>query len=154
MPLAKFVYKMQSILNIKYKLEEQEKSKYRMAHQKYLESLEVLENFKQNKRKYESRYKELMHGRLDILELNFCKKSIDVWKEKIFFQEQVVNKRLDDENRARESLNEVMKERKIYEKLRQKAFEDFLIELNEEEKKEIDELVSYTYNKPQTNEED
>ena len=141
MPLAKFVYKMQSILNIKYKLEEQEKSKYRMAHQKYLESLDVLEDFKKRKRNYENQYKELMHGKLDVL-------------EKIFFQEQVVNKRLDDENRARESLNEVMKERKIYEKLREKAFENFLVELNEEEKKEIDELVSYTYNKPQTNEED
>ena len=79
---------------------------------------------------------------------------LHIWKDKIFYQEQVVSKRLDDENRARESLNEVMKERKIYEKLREKAFEDFLMELNEEEKKEIDELVSYTYNKPQTNEED
>lgn len=145
---------MQSILNIKYKLEEQEKSKYRLAHQKYLESLDVLEDFKQRKRNYENQYKELMNGRLDILELNFCKRSIDIWKDKIFYQEQVVSKRLDDENRARESLNEVMKERKIYEKLREKAFEDFLMELNEEEKKEIDELVSYTYNKPQTNEED
>lgn len=145
---------MQSILNIKYKLEEQEKSKYRLAHQKYLESLDVLEDFKCRKKSYESQYKELMNGKLDILELNFCKKSIDIWKDKIFYQEQVVNKRLDDENRARESLNEVMKERKIYEKLREKAFENFLIELNEEEKKEIDELVSYTYNKPQTNEED
>lgn len=145
---------MQSILNIKYKLEEQEKSKYRLAHQKYLESLDVLEDFKQRKRNYEKQYKELMNGRLDILELNFCKRSIDIWKDKIFYQEQVVSKRLDDENRARESLNEVMKERKIYEKLREKAFEDFLMELNEEEKKEIDELVSYTYNKPQTNEED
>lgn len=152
--MAKFVYKMQSILNIKYKLEEQEKSKYRLAHQKYLESLDVLEDFKQRKRNYENQYKELMNGRLDILELNFCKRSIDIWKDKIFYQEQVVSKRLDDENRARESLNEVMKERKIYEKLREKAFEDFLMELNEEEKKEIDELVSYTYNKPQTNEED
>ena len=152
--MAKFVYKMQSILNIKYKLEEQEKSKYRLAHQKYLESLDVLEEFKRRKKSYENQYKELMHGKLDVLELNFCKKSIDVWKEKIFFQEQVVNKRLDDENRARESLNEVMKERKIYEKLREKAFENFLLELNEEEKKEIDELVSYTYNKPQNNEED
>lgn len=152
--MAKFVYKMQSILNIKYKLEEQEKSKYRLAHQKYLESLDVLEDFKQRKRNYEKQYKELMNGRLDILELNFCKRSIDIWKDKIFYQEQVVSKRLDDENRARESLNEVMKERKIYEKLREKAFEDFLMELNEEEKKEIDELVSYTYNKPQTNEED
>lgn len=152
--MAKFIYKMQSILNIKYKLEDQEKSKYRLAHQKYLESLEVLEDFIKRKQRYETRYKELMQGKLDVLELNFCKKSIDVWKEKIFFQEQVVSKRLDDENRARESLNEVMKERKIYEKLREKAFEDFLVELNEEEKKEIDELVSYTYNKPQTNEED
>lgn len=145
---------MQSILNIKYKLEEQEKSKYRLAHQRYLESMDVLEVFKQRKESYESQYKELMKGRLDILELNFCKKSIDIWKDKIFYQEQVVKKRLDDENRARESLNEVMKERKIYEKLREKAFEDFLVELNEEEKKEIDELVSYTYNKPQTDEED
>ena len=152
--MAKFVFKMQSILNIKYKLEEQEKSKYRLAHQRYLESMDVLEVFKQRKESYESQYKELMKGRLDILELNFCKKSIDIWKDKIFYQEQVVKKRLDDENRARESLNEVMKERKIYEKLREKAFEDFLVELNEEEKKEIDELVSYTYNKPQTDEED
>ena len=145
---------MQSILNIKYKLEEQEKSKYRLAHQRYLESVDVLETFKQRKESYENQYKELMKGKLDILELNICKKSIDIWKDKIFYQEQVVKKRLDDENRARESLNEFMKERKIYEKLREKAFEDFLVELNEEEKKEIDELVSYTYNKPQTNEED
>ncbi len=152
--MAKFVFKMQSILNIKYKLEEQEKSKYRLAHQRYLESVDVLETFKQRKESYENQYKELMKGKLDILELNICKKSIDIWKDKIFYQEQVVKKRLDDENRARESLNEVMKERKIYEKLREKAFEDFLVELNEEEKKEIDELVSYTYNKPQTNEED
>ena len=127
---------MQSILNIKYKLEDQEKSKYRLAHQKYLESLEVLEDFIKRKQRYETRYKELMQGKLDVLELNFCKKSIDVWKEKIFFQEQVVSKRLDDENRARESLNEVMKERKIYEKLREKAFEDF--QAAEEKSKELD----------------
>ena len=54
---------MQSILNIKYKLEEQEKSKYRLAHQKYMESLDVLEEFKQRKRNYENQYKELMNGK-------------------------------------------------------------------------------------------
>lgn len=37
-------------------------------------------------------------------------------------------------------------ERKIYEKLREKAFEEFKQELNAQEKKEIDELVSFNYN--------
>ena len=40
-----------------------------------------------------------------------------------------------------------MQERKVQEKLREKAFEEFKHELAEAETKEIDELVSYTYNK-------
>ena len=36
-------------------------------------------------------------------------------------------------------------ERKTYEKLREKKFEEFKMELAYEEKKEVDELVSYTY---------
>ena len=41
----------------------------------------------------------------------------------------------------------VMQERKVQEKLREKAFEEFKQELAEAETKDIDELVSYTYNK-------
>ena len=48
--------------------------------------------------------------------------------------------------RARDKLNLAMQERKIYEKLREKAFEEFKQELNAQEKKEIDELVSFNYN--------
>ena len=38
-----------------------------------------------------------------------------------------------------------MKDRKTHEKLRENAFDEFLMELSAEEKKEIDELVSYKY---------
>ena len=48
---------------------------------------------------------------------------------------------------ARDKLNAVMQERKVQEKLREKAFEEFKKELAAAETKEIDELVSYTYNK-------
>ena len=48
---------------------------------------------------------------------------------------------------ARKKLQDVMVERKTHEVLKQKAFEEFLQELSQEEKKEIDELVSYQYNK-------
>ncbi len=40
-----------------------------------------------------------------------------------------------------------MKERKIHETLREKAFGIFLVEENRREGKEVDELTSYTYGK-------
>ena len=46
---------------------------------------------------------------------------------------------------ARQRLNEAMKERKTYEKLRERAFEEFCLEENRKEQKEVDELVSYRY---------
>ena len=46
---------------------------------------------------------------------------------------------------ARKRLNEVMKERKTHENLKEKAFEAFKEELTAEEGKMTDELVSYTY---------
>ena len=44
-------------------------------------------------------------------------------------------------------LTQVMQERKVQEKLKEKAFENFLQEENAKESKEIDELVSFTYGK-------
>ena len=46
---------------------------------------------------------------------------------------------------ARRKLNEIIKERKTHEKLKEKAFEEFKAQLNADELKEIDQLVSYTY---------
>jgi flagellar FliJ protein len=51
-------------------------------------------------------------------------------------------KKLDE---AREKLTEVMKERKTQETLKEKAFDEFLIEENRAESKVVDELTSYTY---------
>ena len=38
-----------------------------------------------------------------------------------------------------------MRERKTFEKLREKAFQQFMEEENKKEQKEVDELVSYRY---------
>ena len=46
---------------------------------------------------------------------------------------------------AQNRLNEVMKERKIHEKLKEKSFDEFLKDLSDQEKKEIDELVSFRF---------
>ena len=43
--MAKFVYRMQNILNIKQKLETQEQMAYSIANQKYLEEQKVLQQY-------------------------------------------------------------------------------------------------------------
>ncbi len=61
-------------------------------------------------------------------------------------QQQLAVKRCEKEVEvAREELGEAMKERKIFEKLREKAFEEFVFEENRKEQKEVDELMSYKH---------
>lgn len=43
--MAKFVYRMQNILNIKQKLETQAKMTYSLANQKYLEQQKILQEY-------------------------------------------------------------------------------------------------------------
>ena len=47
--------------------------------------------------------------------------------------------------KARKKLDDAMKERKTYEKLKERAFEEFKLELNAAEQKEVDELVSFRH---------
>ena len=73
------------------------------------------------------------------------RKAIDYQRELI--KGQLVEIRVAEKNfeMARIRLNEAIKDRKTHEKLREKAFEEFLMELSQEENKEIDQLVSYRY---------
>lgn len=152
--MAKFIYKMQSVLNIKYKLEDQAKTHYIEVQNKYNEASRQLDILVDRKESFLNELRLLTSSKLDILKINSCKNSIDILNDKIkmkITEIELIEKQLDA---ARQKLNEVMKERKIHEKLREKAFDEFLVELNEQEKKEIDELVSYQYNKPQESGED
>ena len=63
----------------------------------------------------------------------------------IIEQKRQVQRAVDRVERARAQLAEVMKERKMHETLREKAFEEFLQEENRQESKAVDELTSYTY---------
>ena len=143
--MAKFVYNMQSILNIKYKLESQEKIAYANAQAKLRREEEKLNHFKDRRQFYENKMRGKMEERLDVRALYECNQGIEIMKQAI--QEQKVHVEMAQQgvDKAQERLNEAMKERKTYEKLRENAFEEFVKELNAQESKEIDELVSYNY---------
>ena len=143
--MSKFVYRMQSILDIKIKLETQAKMQFASAkHALDLEE-EKLEILKNRKEAYLEEGRSLRNSSLNVKQLKDNKtalQTMDIFIEEQKGQIRIAEGKLEE---ARIRLQEVMQERKIQEKLREKSFEDFLMEENHRESKEVDELTSYTY---------
>lgn len=152
--MAKFIFHMKNILDLKYKLEEQEKIFYGNARTKLTEEETKLKSLNEQKFGYEERYREILQTKLDVLEIRHIQTAIDTMKELIHQQKIVVTQAEKDLESARIRLNKAMVERKTYEALREKAFEQFKKEIEAAEQKEIDELVSYKFNSPTSNEEE
>ena len=143
--MAKFTYRMQNILDIKVKMENQAKIAYGTAAAKLKAEQDKLRAITIRRVQYEQKARELASGTLHIVEINECRHAIDVMKSKQRIQ--MINVQAAEKNLefARKALNDVMIERKTHEKLREKQFEEFKYELEKAESKEIDELVSYNY---------
>ncbi len=144
--MAKFTYKMQNILDIKYKLESQAKTSFSIAAANLRKEEEKLEELQQRKRAYEFRAQELIADRLDFHEIKVNRTAIETMKGTIRSQTLAVHVAERNLESARKRLQEVMTERKTHEILKEKAFDEFKKELEKEESKAVDELVSFTHN--------
>ena len=144
--MAKFTYKMQNILDIKYKLETQAKTSFSIAAAKLNKEEEKLEALVQRKNAYEIRARELVEDRLNFQEIRVNRTAIETMKGAIRNQTLAVHVAERNLESARKHLQNVMIERKTHEILKDKAFEEFKKELEREESKAVDELVSFTHN--------
>ncbi len=143
--MAKFVYRMQSILNIKEKMEEQAKLAFAAANQQLMTEEERLQRLIQRRIQYLAEGAVLRQMVLDPLKLQENVAALDYIKEAIIDQQIRVKRAQEALERARQVLQEYMIERKTHEQLKEAAFEEFKAELAKEESKEVDELVSYVY---------
>ena len=145
--MAKFKYRMQNILDVKLKLESQAKITYGIANQKYMAEQQKLQEIVLRRNNYEKAWKECMTGTIDVRQVAHARADVNTMKTLMRRQMMEVHKAELELEDARRALNEVMQERKMHEKLKERAFEQFQQELKAEDSKEIDQLVSYTYGK-------
>lgn len=150
--MARFRYRMQSILNVKLKMETQAKQEFTAARAALDEEEEKLLRLKERKAAYEKEAELLLKDRLKVRDIIDNKTAILRMDE--YISAQMLQVRLADEEleKARVRLSDVMKDRKMHESLREKAFAEFVKEENRAESKEIDQLTSYTYGRKQSNE--
>ena len=150
--MAKFIYKMQSLLNIKEKLEEQEKTAYGLARAALNEEEEKLAQLVAKKNRYLEEKRLKMSELLDVLELAKLEQAIH--STELMIEDQILLVRRAEKalQVARIRLENAMKERKIQEKLKEKAFEEFKKELEAAEQQEINELVTFRFGNGQERE--
>ncbi len=143
--MAKFIFKLQSLLSIKCKLEDQAKAEYGMELARLREEEMKLDALNEKKDGYQTRLTVSVQNELDIGKIRELEDCVEYTKYEIKMQKVVILQQQQRVERAREKLDNAMKERKTYEKLKEKAFEQFKIEIEAQERKEIDELVSYRF---------
>jgi len=143
--MAKFIFKMESILSVKEKLEEQAKAEYSIEIMKLRQEEEKLDELEKRKNAYQTRLYEAVMDTLNISEIKILEDSVENIKYNIKLQLIVIANQQKNVDRAREKLDNAMRERKTYEKLKEKAFEEFKEQINAEEQKEINELVSFKF---------
>ena len=121
--MAKFAYRMQSILDIKEKMEGQAKIAYGVANAKLMDEQGKLQQIMIRKAGYESQARNLVNGTIDVPKIKECKRAVDTMKT--MQRSQMMNVHVAEKNveAARLKLNEVMMERKTHEKLKEQAFE-------------------------------
>ena len=143
--MAKFIYRMQSVLDIKQKLEEQAKNEFAKARLQLTLEEDRLQKLMERRNSYMEEGKKLRESSLNVRDILENRDAIENMKRLITAQQRTVKKAEEMLETAREKLTEAMKESKTQEKLKEKAFKTFMKEENARESREIDELVSYTY---------
>jgi flagellar FliJ protein len=137
---------MESILKIKYSLEEQKKQEFGMAMKK-LEAEKILLN-SLNKRREDSvaTFKVNVSSAINPKESADFSNYIEALKFKIEEQAIKVKRANAEVEKKREELVEATKEKKKFEKLKENQHENYIIEEKRSEQRVTDEIVSYKYN--------
>ncbi len=152
--MTKFVYKMEDILEIKIQLEDQAKTEYANARRILFIEEDKLKKLFLEHDVFQEKLTDLISSKIELLEIQKCKDAIELYKEYIEQQKKKLAIAEHNEEIARLNLQEAMIERKTYDKLKEKAREEYMYEYESWQQKEIDEITSYRYGILAQNKED
>ncbi len=145
--MAKFIFKMQSLLSIKEKLEDKSKTEYGKALNKLEEEKNILLSLENKKQENIAMFKQSIATGVRPNYIDNINKYISFIDKKIQEQQENINKAKEIVEEKRLELLEAMKQRKVLEALKEKEKENYFKEELNKEQKIIDEIVSYKYNK-------
>ncbi len=143
--MARFIFALQNVLNMKEKVEAQAKQEFATATGLLEEQKQILDGLYQRKEEIFEEGRQLINGKLDFHDIENNRLAQEYVERKIEEQKVNVNKAEANVERARRKMTDAVADKKTYDRLREKAFDEFMLEENRAESKVVDELTSYTY---------
>jgi len=136
---------MQNILELKMKLEEQQKMDLAAARINLNEEEDKLKDLYERKNEYQEALRESCKNKLNVHKIRMSTLAYESMDDVISRQKIEVKKAEGKVAIEQDKMGEAMKERKIQEKLRERNFNRFVKEVAYEEAAMVDELVAYKY---------
>ncbi|MCR5095058.1 MAG: flagellar export protein FliJ [Lachnospiraceae bacterium] len=143
--MARFRYRMQNILNIKLKEEEQQKTAFGLAQARLNEEQDKLAELIERRQGYFEDGRRMRLEAISVMDLKENQGAVEVMDTLIASQRASVARAEKNLELERQRLTVCIQERKIHERLREKAYERFLAEERAEEAKINDERSSFVY---------
>ncbi|MCL2565193.1 MAG: flagellar export protein FliJ [Defluviitaleaceae bacterium] len=141
--MAKFKFKLNSILKLNESIEDQKKNEFRKAAVQLEIERNKLKDLFNDKEHCVSAHQKALKERIDPIKSDMLIKYIDLVNKRITTQEIEVKKCEEFLEIKRLELVEATKEKKKLEKLKEKQYEQYIIDEKREEQKVTDEVVGY-----------
>lgn len=144
--MAKFIYNFDQLLNIKKKIEKQEQ----MSLGKEMQALSgAMQRLTVTKYHYEDAMKEfqtnLSTQRINPVEIKRLNEKVAYFHQQIIIEKEKVKQQELIVEQAKEKVKKALQERKTYEILKEKAYEEYIEEEKRQETKTNDEINSFKY---------
>lgn len=140
-----FVFKLQTSLDVKLKREEIQKEELAIATKIHRENTDILICLRNRLIEIQEILRVKQSEFINVLELLNYQDYIPVLIERIKQQEAITEEFRQAMESERQKLVEIMRERKILEKLRTKHFQLYVQECLREEQKQIDEMATVRF---------
>lgn len=140
--MAGFNFKLERVLNYKETLENEKKSKFAQAKQKLAKEESLLDDYYKHKNLI-VKEKNSVSNKIKAGELVLYNSYIDTINKRIENQKIIVTRTKGELEKAKDEMINAVKEKKIFEKLKENKYEEYIYQLGKEEEKIIDSLVSY-----------
>lgn len=140
--MKKFNFRFQRILEFKQTVEDLKRSNYNVEVKALNEETEKLNTFIKNKDVINNQRNNLTQH-TTVKDLKLFNNYLTKMNEIILEQHDRVNHKNDDVEAAKKELIKSVKEKRTFEKLKDKDYDQHLFELKREEEKIIDQLVSF-----------
>ncbi len=143
--MSGYKFKLQRVLDYKETLEGLKKSEYGTAIQKLNEEKEILSNYISKKSEIIKQFNTI-DDKINIGSFRTYNNYISEITNRIKKQEENVMYAEREAIKIQEELLEAMKEKKSFEKLKEKDYKEFILEEKREEEKIMDQIVTFNTN--------